>query len=37
MKHDAKYSQMMIGIENIVYKGKNLHVQRNNKNHILEN
>jgi hypothetical protein len=24
-------------IENAVYKGKSLHVHRNNKNHILEN
>jgi hypothetical protein len=26
-----------MGTENIVYKGKSLHVHRNNKNHILEN
>jgi hypothetical protein len=27
---------MLIGYENTVYKGKSLHVHRNNKNHILE-
>jgi hypothetical protein len=26
-----------MGIENIGYKGKSLHVHKNNKNHILEN
>jgi hypothetical protein len=26
-----------MGTKNIVYKGKSLHVHRNNKNHILEN
>jgi hypothetical protein len=29
--------QKIPGTENIVYKGKSLHVHRNNKNHILEN
>jgi hypothetical protein len=28
---------MLMGAENTVYKGKNLHVYSNNKNHILEN
>jgi hypothetical protein len=37
VKHGAKNSQMLMGIENTVYKGKSLHVHRNNKNHILEN
>jgi hypothetical protein len=37
----AKVSQMLMGTENIMYKGKSLHVHRNknnnNNNHILEN
>jgi hypothetical protein len=37
VKHGAKNSQMLMGIENTVYKGKSLYVHRNNKNHILEN
>jgi hypothetical protein len=37
VKHGAKNSQMLMYIENIVYKGKSLHVHRNNENHILEN
>jgi hypothetical protein len=37
LKHSAKNSQMLMGTENIVYKGKSLHVHSNNKNHILEN
>jgi hypothetical protein len=37
VKHGAKNSQMLMDIENAVYKGKSLHVHRNNKNHILEN
>jgi hypothetical protein len=37
VKHGAKNSQMLMGIENAVYKGKSLHVHRNNKNHISEN
>jgi hypothetical protein len=37
MKHGAKNSQMLMGNKNIVYKGKSLHVHRNNKNYILEN
>jgi hypothetical protein len=28
---------MLMGIENTEYKGKSLHVHRNNKNHILQN
>jgi hypothetical protein len=28
---------MLMDIENTMYKGKNLHIHRNNKNHILEN
>jgi hypothetical protein len=28
---------MLMGTENTMYKGKSLHVHRNNKNHILEN
>jgi hypothetical protein len=35
VKHGAKNSQMLMGIENTVYKGKSLHVHRNNKNHVL--
>jgi hypothetical protein len=37
VKHGAKISQMLMGTENIVYKGKSLHFHRNNKNHISEN
>jgi hypothetical protein len=37
MKHGAKNSQMLMGTENTMYKGKSLHIHRNNKNHILEN
>jgi hypothetical protein len=37
VKHGAKNSQMLMGTENTVYKGKSLHAHRNNKNHILEN
>jgi hypothetical protein len=37
VKHSAKNSQMLKGTENKVYKGRSLHVHRNNKNHILEN
>jgi hypothetical protein len=37
VKHSAKNSQMLMGTENTVYKGKSLHLHRNNKNHILEN
>jgi hypothetical protein len=37
VKHGAKNSQMLMGIENIVYKGKSLFVHRNNKNYILQN
>jgi hypothetical protein len=37
MKYVAKYSQMLMGTENTIYKGKSLHVHRNNNNHILEN
>jgi hypothetical protein len=33
----AKNSQMLMGNENTLYKGKSLHVHRNNKNRILEN
>jgi hypothetical protein len=33
----AKNSQMLIGPQNIMYKGKCLYIHRNNKNHILEN
>jgi hypothetical protein len=36
VKHSAKYSQVLIGAENAMYKGKSLHVHSNNKNHILE-
>jgi hypothetical protein len=36
VKHGAKNSQMLMDTENTEYKGKSLHVQRNNKNHILE-
>jgi hypothetical protein len=35
--HGAKNSQILMDIKNIVYKGKSLHVHRNNKNCILEN
>jgi hypothetical protein len=34
VKHGAKNSQMLMDTKNIVYKGKSLHVHRNNKNHI---
>jgi hypothetical protein len=38
MKYGAKNSQMLMGTENTMYKGKSLHIHRNNnKNHILEN
>jgi hypothetical protein len=37
VKYGAKNYQMLIGTENTIYKGKILHVHRNNKNHILEN
>jgi hypothetical protein len=37
VKHGVKNSPMLMDIENIVYKGKSLHVHRNNKKHILEN
>jgi hypothetical protein len=37
VKHGAKSSQMLMATENTMYKGKSLHVHRNNKNHILEN
>jgi hypothetical protein len=37
VKHGAKNSQVLMGIENTVYKGKSLRVHRNNKNHISEN
>jgi hypothetical protein len=37
VKHGAKNSQLLMGIENTVYKGKSLHVHRNNKNNISEN
>jgi hypothetical protein len=37
VKHGAKNYQILMGTENIVYKGKSLHVHRNNKKHILEN
>jgi hypothetical protein len=37
VKHGPKNSQMLMGTENTMYKGKSLHVHRNNKNHILEN
>jgi hypothetical protein len=33
----CKNSQLLMGTKNIVYKGKSLHVHRNNKNHISEN
>jgi hypothetical protein len=36
-KHSARNSQMLMGTENTMYKGKSLHVHSNNKNHILEN
>jgi hypothetical protein len=32
-----KNSQMLMGTENTMYKGKSLHVHSNNKNHILGN
>jgi hypothetical protein len=37
VKHGAKNSQMLMGTENTVYKGKSLHVRRNNKNNISKN
>jgi hypothetical protein len=37
LKHGAKNSQMLMDTENTVYKGKSLHVHRNNKIYILEN
>jgi hypothetical protein len=37
VKHGAKNSQMLMGTENTLYKGKSLHIHRNNKIHILEN
>jgi hypothetical protein len=37
VKHGAKNSQLLMGIENTMYKGKSLHVHRNNKNRNSEN
>jgi hypothetical protein len=37
VKHGAKNSQMLMDTKNTMYKGKSLHVHRNNKIHILEN
>jgi hypothetical protein len=37
IKYGPKNSQILVGTQNTVYKGKNLHIHTNKKNHILEN
>jgi hypothetical protein len=37
VKHGARTSQMLMGTQNTVYKGKSLHVHRKIKKHLSEN